>query len=54
MFKNVGTSELILIIVIVFLIFGGKKLPEIAKGLGEAIKEFKESLTGKEDGKKEG
>lgn len=38
---GIGPTELILIFLIVFLLFGAKKLPELAKGLGKAIKEFK-------------
>jgi sec-independent protein translocase protein TatA len=50
---GLGSSELIVIGVIVFLIFGAKRLPEIGKGLGGAIREFrgvKKELTGKDDG----
>jgi len=39
---GLGTTELIVIGVIVFLIFGAKRLPEIGKGLGGAIKEFRQ------------
>lgn len=38
---GIGPTELILVFLIVFLLFGAKKLPELAKGLGKAIKEFK-------------
>jgi sec-independent protein translocase protein TatA len=38
---GLGTQELIIILAIVFLIFGAKKLPEIGSGLGKAIKNFK-------------
>lgn len=41
MFRNLGTSELIIITLILVLLFGGKKIPEFIKGVGEAIKEFK-------------
>jgi len=54
---GLGTSELIVIGVIVFLIFGAKRLPEIGKGLGGAIREFrqvKKDLGGKEEMPKEG
>ena len=49
-----GVPELILIVVIVLLLFGGKKIPELMKGLGKGIKEFKsaskeESNENKED-----
>ncbi len=39
-------SELILIIAIVLLMFGGKKIPELMKGLGKGIKEFKDAKDG--------
>ncbi|MBN1104307.1 MAG: twin-arginine translocase TatA/TatE family subunit [Deltaproteobacteria bacterium] len=54
---GLGTSELIVIGVIVFLIFGAKRLPEIGKGLGGAIREFrqvKKDLVGKREKPKEG
>ena len=44
MFENIGGSELLLILIVVFLFFGVKKLPEIAKGLGQGIKEFRKAL----------
>jgi len=39
--KNIGTAEIIIIALIILLIFGGKKLTELARGLGESKKEFK-------------
>ncbi len=50
---GLGPSELIIIAVIVLLIFGAKRLPEIGKGLGGAIKEFKniKKDLGREEGK---
>jgi sec-independent protein translocase protein TatA len=39
---GIGTPELIVILVIVFLIFGAKRIPDIGKGLGDAIREFKQ------------
>lgn len=42
----IGVTELVLIFVILLLIFGGRKIPELAKGLGAGIRHFKESLQG--------
>ena len=43
MFKNIGTTELIIIAVVLVLLFGSRKIPEFMKGIGEAIKEFRNS-----------
>ncbi len=43
---RLGPWELLIILVIVLLIFGGRKIPEIARGLGEGIRSFKDSLKG--------
>ena len=40
----IGTTEIILILVALMLVFGGKKIPEFAKGLGKAVKELKKSM----------
>lgn len=44
--------ELIVILVIVLLLFGGKKLPELMKGLGKGVKEFKDASNGTNDEEK--
>jgi len=41
-----GTQEIIWILVIVLLLFGGKKIPELMKGLGKGMKEFKDAKDG--------
>ena len=43
---GLGGSELIVIMVIVLLLFGGKKIPELMKGLGKGMKEFKDASKG--------
>jgi len=45
----VGPTELILIIAIVLLLFGGKKIPELMKGLGNGMREFKKASQGDND-----
>lgn len=41
MFKNIGAPEIIIVAVVILILFGGKKLPELAKGIGQAGKELK-------------
>jgi len=50
MFPGVGMSELLVIFVVVLLLFGSKKLPELARGLGKSMREFKKAA---DDVKKE-
>lgn len=45
-FLNMGGSEIMLILVVVLLLFGGKKLPELARGLGQGIRDFKDASEG--------
>ncbi len=49
MFGRLGPMELVIILLIVILLFGGKKIPEIAKGLGKGIRDFKSSMAGATD-----
>ena len=44
MFRSIGFPELVVIFVVAVLLFGGKKIPELAKGLGEGIKNFKTAM----------
>ena len=41
---NIGTGEIILIVLVVLLLWGGKKIPELMKGLGKGVKSFKEGM----------
>lgn len=43
MFKNIGTTEILIIAVVLLVLFGAKKLPEFARGLGESGKELKKA-----------
>ena len=47
---EIGFPEVLVILVIALLVFGGKRLPEVARGLGEAIREFQKVLRGSEHG----
>ncbi len=42
---NLGASEIIIIALIVLLLFGGKKIPELMKGLGKGVRSFKEGMS---------
>ena len=44
LFQNIGLWEVLIIAFVVLLIFGGKKIPELMKGLGKGVKSFKEGM----------
>ena len=44
MFFNLGPGEILIIALVVLLLFGGKKIPELMKGLGKGVKSFKEGM----------
>jgi sec-independent protein translocase protein TatA len=46
---GLGFQELVLILIVAVLMFGGKKIPEVAKGIGEGIRNFKTALKGDEE-----
>jgi len=46
---GLGMTEMIIILVIVLIVFGAGKLPDIGKGLGQGIKNFKKAVGGQED-----
>ncbi len=54
---GLGFQELVIILIIVVIVFGAGKLPDLGKGLGQGIKNFKKAVSGQEDdddsGKKE-
>ena len=50
LFDNIGGSELLVVMLVVFIFFGPKKLPEMGKSLGKALREFRSAMRGvKED-----
>lgn len=53
LFLGLGMQEILLIALVVLLFFGGKKIPELMKGLGKGVKSFKDGMNGLEDEKKE-
>jgi sec-independent protein translocase protein TatA len=46
---DIGPSEILLLLLVALLLFGGKRLPEIGRSLGSGMREFKESLTGEHE-----
>lgn len=51
---NLGWGELIILALVVLLLFGGKKIPELMKGLGKGVRSFKEGMNSPEQEEKEG
>ena len=51
---NIGTGEVLLIALVVLLLWGGKKIPELMKGLGKGVRSFKEGMNSPEQEEKEG
>lgn len=43
MFGNIGTGEILLIVLFILIFFGAKKIPELAQGLGKGIREFRKA-----------
>ena len=52
MFGRIGTTEIILILALILLIFGAKRLPELARAIGKSAVELKEGLKGSSDSDK--
>ncbi len=44
MFGNLGAGEIILIVLVILILFGAKKIPELAQGVGKGMREFKKAL----------
>lgn len=44
MFGNLGAGEILLIVLVILILFGSKKIPELAQGLGKGMREFKKAL----------
>jgi sec-independent protein translocase protein TatA len=44
MFQNIGTTELLIVAAVLLVLFGGRKLPELARGVGDSIKEFRKAV----------
>ncbi len=51
MFGSIGPTEILLILLIIVIIFGAKRLPELGRAMGEGIKNFKKSISSKEEKK---
>lgn len=51
--QSIGPTELVIIAIVLLILFGGKKIPEFFKGLGDSVKEFKKSSKETEEKKTE-
>ena len=51
MFGRIGIWQIVLIVIVVLLLFGGKKIPELMKGLGKGVRSFKEGMNGEDANK---
>lgn len=49
MFRNLCLGEILLILLIVLILFGGKKIPDLARGLGKSVREFRRAARGDDD-----
>ncbi len=49
MFGNLGAGEIILILLVILILFGAKKIPELARGIGKGMSEFKKGLRDVQD-----
>ncbi|MBT8378094.1 MAG: twin-arginine translocase TatA/TatE family subunit [Ignavibacteria bacterium] len=49
MFGNLGAGEIILILLVILILFGAKKIPELARGIGKGMSEFKKGIKDVED-----
>ncbi len=49
MFENIGMGELLIILFVILILFGAKKIPDLAQGLGKGLREFKKAVKDVED-----
>lgn len=45
MLQGIGTTEIVVVSLVLLVLFGGKKLPELARGMGDSIKEFRKAVS---------
>ena len=49
MFSNIGLSEILIIAIVLMVLFGGQKFPELARGIAQAMREFRSALNADDD-----
>ena len=49
MFGNLGAGEILIIVLVILVLFGAKKIPELAQGIGKGMKEFKKAINDVQD-----
>lgn len=52
-FLFIGTGEIALVVLVILLLFGGSKIPELMRGIGKGVKSFKDGMNGVEEPKEE-
>ncbi len=54
MFEDLSFTKILVIAIVIMVLFGAKKIPDLAQGLGKGIREFKKALSGEEEAKPSG
>ncbi len=49
----IGPWEIVILVLVILLVFGARRLPEIGRGLGKGMREFKDAITGKEESRRQ-
>lgn len=53
MLKNIGSTEIIVVALVILVLFGGQKIPEFVRSMGQAVREFRKSIKDTDDSSEE-